>query len=369
MKISRITLYTLALLVAASVTGCSGKKKTDTREAMTVSVAYPVVDSVTVYKSYPGFLWSHWTVDIVCQVNGRLLTKNYKSGDFVRQGQLLFTIDPTLYRDQVSEAEAQLATARSSFDYYSKQYDAMNRALQADAVSQMDVIQARSNMERARASIQEAQAALNTARTNLSYCTIRAPKDGYITSAALDPGNYVAGAGSPMKLATIYDNDHMVVSFDVEGADYDAMLAVSQDTSVYIPLRFQAPMEHEYKAHLYYIDPSVKRTTGTVTLKGMVPNTWQELKNAMYVTCMLPAQTNPKAILVRDASISRDQQGAYLYTVNDSNKVIYTPVEVGGIYQDTLRMVTKGVTPRTRYVTSALLKVRDGMTVNPVVKK
>jgi multidrug efflux pump subunit AcrA (membrane-fusion protein) len=76
----------------------------------------------------------------------------------------------------------------------------------------------------------------------------------------------------------------------------------------------------------------------------------------------------PKAIVIRDASISTDQLGRYVYLVNDSNQVVYTPIEVGPLYRDTLRIVTKGLSPTDRYVTTALLKVRDGMPVVPVLK-
>lgn len=74
-------------------------------------------------------------------------------------------------------------------------------------------------------------------------------------------------------------------------------------------------------------------------------------------------------MLVRDASIGTDQLGKYLYVVNDSDKVVYTPIEVGGLYRDSMRVVTKGISPESRYITSALLKVRDGMPVKTVMTK
>ena len=74
-------------------------------------------------------------------------------------------------------------------------------------------------------------------------------------------------------------------------------------------------------------------------------------------------------MLVKDASLGTDQLGRYLYTVNDSDRVVYTPVKVGELYDDSLRIVTSGITPSTRYVTRALLKVRDGMAIRPVLTK
>ncbi len=353
-----------ALLV---LTACHKKKSDPGMETLPVEVATPMIDSVTLYKTYPGFLSAANVVDVVCQVNGKILTKNYTSGAYVQKGQVLFTIDPTLYRDQVREAESSLSTAKASYEFYSKQYAAMQKALQADAVSQMDVIQAKSNMEKAEAAIAQSTAALNTARTNLGYCSVRAPMSGYITSPTLDPGNFVAGAGAPVKLATIYDDSAMKAVFSIEDGQYEQMLAGGAEGKLQIPLTFSSPLPHEYYATLSYVDVTVDKQTGTLTLKGDVANPYHELKNDMYLTASLPYGTNPQAMLVRDASVSSDQAGSYVYVVNDSNKVVYTPIEAGPVYHDSLRVVTKGLTPQSRYVTSALLKVRDGMTVKPVV--
>ena len=89
----------------------------------------------------------------------------------------------------------------------------------------------------------------------------------------------------------------------------------------------------------------------------------------MYVTISLPSQSDPHAIIVKDAALSSDQLGSYLFTVNDSDKVVYTPVRTGDIVLDSMRIITSGITPGTPYVTRALLKVRDGMTIRPVMEK
>lgn len=80
----------------------------------------------------------------------------------------------------------------------------------------------------------------------------------------------------------------------------------------------------------------------------------------------MPFGASSHALLVKDSSIGTDQLGKYLYVVNDSNRIVYTPIETGDIYRDSLRIVTKGIGPESRYVTSAMLKVRDGMEVKPV---
>ena len=87
----------------------------------------------------------------------------------------------------------------------------------------------------------------------------------------------------------------------------------------------------------------------------------------MFVSVDLPVSRDPHAILVLDASIGSDQRGQYLYVVNDSNKVVYTPVKTGNTVRDSLRIITSGIGPDDRYVTKAIMKVRDGMEVKPVL--
>lgn len=94
-----------------------------------------------------------------------------------------------------------------------------------------------------------------------------------------------------------------------------------------------------------------------------------ELKDGMYVKVSLPCGIGPHAVLVKDAALSTDQLGKYLYVVNDSDKVVYTPVTVGELYHDSLRVIEKGIRPGDRYVTQALLTVRNGMKVRPVVRQ
>lgn len=352
---------------------CGHKEAKTAEQIPTVDVALPTVDSVTLHKTYPGVAYANATAKVVGRVNGQLLTKNHASGALVKKGDVLFTIESSTYRDAVQQAQAALTTAQSEYEYASNQYAAMKKALESDAVSQMDVIQAKSNMEKAEASIKNARATLSDAQTKLGYCTVRAPFTGHISSSTLDPGAYVSGEGSPVELATIYDDSAISIDFSIENAQYESMIGKTGkiDSEIYkkVPLTFEEPLAHEYFANLTYLSPSVDTNTGTILLKVGLPNTYGELKPGMYITVNLPYGTNSRAILVKDSAIGTDQQGKYLYVVNDSNKVVYTPIKVGDVYQDSLRIVTDGITTDSRYVTSALLKVRDGMEVNPTMKK
>lgn len=138
------TLRTMAAVVAASAVAClpschsnEGSAQTD---APQVDVASVIEDSVVIYKDYPGTLTAVNSVDVVGRVNGYLRSQNYTDGSTVGKGALLFTIEDAQYRDAVGQAEAQLQTARSTYDYAMRQYEAMKKALESDAVSQIEVV-------------------------------------------------------------------------------------------------------------------------------------------------------------------------------------------------------------------------------------
>lgn len=370
-RYNRILTGTILAGLALSLAACH-KKEEKSQGPEVVDVAMPTVDSVVLHKVLPGMIEASNSVDVVARVNGRLLSVNYNPGDYVRKGQVLFTIESTQYRDAVAQAQSSLSEAESNYAYYSKQYEAMKRALASDAVSQMDVNQAESNMKNAAASIQDAKARIESARTSLSYCTVTAPVSGHITDNIIDSGNVVSGEAAPVKLATIYDDTNMEAVFNIADVLYQQLIApIGTDKKLYrsVPLKFESELKHQYSADLYYTSPDVDKNTGTFILKGKIANPENELKDGMFVSVSLPYGTEPHAILVRDASIGTDQLGKYLYVVNDSDKVVYTPIETGELYQDTLRIVTKGLTPKSRYVTKALLTVRNGEKIKPRLVK
>lgn len=363
----------IPLTCAALLAGCHGRKTNNTpEETPPIDVANVVEDSVILYSVLPGNLAAERTVDIVGRVNGQLLAQNCKDGDLVQAGQVLYTIESTTYRDAVEQARAALSTANATYEYASSHYEAVKKALESDAVSKMEVEQAKSAMEQAKASIANSKAALEAASKRLSYCTVRAPFTGYISASKFDVGSYIGGEAAPVTLATLYDNAYMSVHFAIDDDQYLAMvenLKAGGKQLGQVPLEFADSLPHSYTGELYFVAPAISNSTGTLQLKCKVGNPYNELKPGMFVKVKLPYGFKTKAILIKDASIGSDQLGKYLYTVNDSDKVVYTPIQTGEVYNDSMRVVTSGLTPTSRYVTKALLKVRNGMKIKPVMVK
>ncbi len=350
---------------------CSHKKDQSTggEALLAVTVAKPVVKTIELTNKYPGYLSSLQTVDLKSRVNGELLSQNFKDGSVVKKGALLFTIEPTIYRNNVAQAKANLVTARAQYDYAGSQYERMLKAQKSNAVSEMQVIQAKSTKEQAEAAIANAKAALKSAQTNLEYCYIRAPFTGTISNATADVGSYISGAAQPFTLATLYRNEKMYAYFNVSNNEWiEHLNSEGKNKKKNLPLEITIGEDDNliYNGTLDYLAPDVDLNTGTVTMRALIDNPERLLKNGMYVYVTLPYGTAKNAILVDPASVGTDQLGSFLYVVGDSNIVHYRSIEVGSILGDTLQQVIKNLSPNELYVTKALMKVKDGMKIKPI---
>ena len=360
-------------LVLSVLTGCNEKKDTGAMKGMptlAISVAKPIVKDITLTKDYPGYLTTEKTVNLVARVNGTLQSVSYAPGGRVKKGQLLFVIEPTLYNDKVAQAEAELKTAQAQLEYARNNYSRMKEAVKSDAVSQIQVLQSESSVTEGVAAVSNAEAALSTARTNLGYCYVRAPFDGTISKSTVDIGSYVGGSLQPVTLATIYKDDQMYAYFNVADNQWLEMSMNNQQPTKDLPKKIMVQLGKEgtesYPATLDYLSPNVDLNTGTLMVRANFDNPQGVLKSGLYVSITLPYGEADHAILVKEASIGTDQLGKFLYAVNDSDIVHYRHIEIGQLINDTLRQVLGGLSPQERYVTEALMKVRDGMKIKPI---
>ena len=360
-------------LVLSVLTGCKEKKDTGAMKGMptlAISVPKPIVKDITLTKDYPGYLTTEKTVNLVARVNGTLQSVSYAPGGRVKKGQLLFVIEPTLYNDKVAQAEAELKTAQAQLEYARNNYSRMKEAVKSDAVSQIQVLQSESSVTEGVAAVSNAEAALSTARTNLGYCYVRAPFDGTISKSTVDIGSYVGGSLQPVTLATIYKDDQMYAYFNVADNQWLEMSMNNQQPTKDLPKKIMVQLGKEgtesYPATLDYLSPNVDLNTGTLMVRANFDNPQGVLKSGLYVSITLPYGEADHAILVKEASIGTDQLGKFLYAVNDSDIVHYRHIEIGQLINDTLRQVLGGLSPQERYVTEALMKVRDGMKIKPI---
>lgn len=339
--------------------------------AMTVEAAYPEIKDVTLTREYPGYLSADAAVAVVCRVNGQLIESHVSAGQRVKKGELLYVIDPTPYEDAVKQAEASLKTAEAELYYAQNSYERMKEVIKSEAVSEIQLLQAEANVKKCEATLHSALASLNTARTTLSYCYIKAPVYGQITKGNYSVGAYIPGGGSPQTMATIYKDDRMFANFTITDNQWLNQLLVEEltkhdpDSTYYVTVRLGADGALKWKAKLDYLSPDITLSTGTLDVRAELNNPNGYLKAGSYVSISLPVGEMKNALLVRESSIGTDQLGKYLYMLDDEGVVHYRPIQIGSLVGDTMRVVKSGLKPEERYVTKALMKVRDGMRVNP----
>ena len=361
-------IFTIAM--AGLLCGCNEKKAKVMTESLPIEVARPVVQEVTLTREYPGYLDADATVAIVGRVNGTLEGSYYTAGQRVKKGDILFIIEPTLYKDAVRQAEAALQTAKANLEYAENNYERMKIAIKRNAVSQIELLQSQTDVETGKAAVNNAEAQLNTAKTNLGYCYIKAPHDGLMTLSTLSNGSYIAGAVSPVTLATLYKDDIMYSYFDITDNEWLQRRKrgnVEQDE--YITFSLGGDNYFRRRAKMDYLSPNVELSTGTLKVRAELRNDDGLLKAGSYISVVLPYKTLSEGILIKDAAIGTDQLGKFVYVVNNSNIIEYRHIETDNVVDDSMRLVTSGLSKDERYVTKGLMKVRNGMKITPIMEK
>ncbi len=350
------------------MTGCHKKKHMQPTPSMKVLVAEPVVKDIAITREYPGYIQSVNVVNLVARVSGYLQQISYHPGEYVKKGQTLFVIEPTTYMEDVNQMSAMIEETKQNLVYLQSNYQMTEIALKDNAVSEIQLIQAKSNYNQALATLKNYQAQLRNAQTNLSYCYVKAPVSGRVSVNNYDIGNFLSTSDSS-PLATVYEDSKVYAYFNVSENKYlNDLIIDKKSTEVMSSFIVKNPNSlsgETFTATLDYLSPNVEMSTGTVNLRGIIDNTQGKLRDGMYVKVTLPYMIEHNAFIVRDASIGTNQLGDFMYVVNDSNKVETRQVVTGEMVQDSLRHVLSGLKMNDRYVVNALLKVRDGMIVDP----
>lgn len=362
-------LYFAVALLA--ITACHKKTEPATNSAaLPIEVATPAVRNITLTREYPGYLKADATIPIMGRVNGSITKRNFTEGSRVRKGDLLYVIEPTLYENAVAQAQASLQTAIAQQEYAQNNYERMQAAISSNAVSKIELLQAKSNVESSNAAVDNAQAALKTAKTKLGYCYITAPADGSISLTKQPTGAYIAGEMSPVELCQLYKDDIMYAFFNIPDIQWFRKALATNGSIDQSDITFTLGEGNIIRrnATIDYLSPNVNTGTGTLQIRAELPNDDGVLKSGSYISIIMPYDRIDNALLIKDASIGTDQTGKFIYVVNEDNEVEYRRIETGSIIDDTLRLVTAGLEPGERYVTKALLKVRNGMPVTPIME-
>jgi RND family efflux transporter MFP subunit len=364
-----------AAMAMAALTGCEDKNTFVAPPPPKVDVAAPVQRAVTRYVEATGNTAPIKNVDLVARVQGFLQSIDYTDGSFVKQGTQLFTIEPETYKLKLEQAQAAEVGAQATLKQAEADFKRQVDLVQRQAVSQATLDTSTSTRDNAQASLQQAQVNTRLAQVNYGYTNVTAPFDGIVSAHMVSVGELV-GVSSPTQLASIVAMDPIYVNFTVNEQDVLRIRAEAgrrgltaadmKQIPIQVGLQTEAGYPHEGK--LDYVAPTINQSTGTLAVRGLVPNDKRVLLPGYFVRVRVPFTQEKDALLVPDTALGSDQGGRYLLVVSGDNIVEQRKVQIGPV-ENGLRVIESGLKPDDRVVIAGLLRVIPGQKIDPQMTK
>ena len=361
-----------ALLALAALAGCDQRNSYVPPPPPKVTVAQPVKGSVTLYLQATGNAAAVNTGNLVARVPGFVDKINYKDGDLVKKGTVLFTIEPESYKLKLDQSQAAEASARATLKQNEADFERQQNLVKTNAVSQSAYDAALATRENARANLQQAEINTKLAAINYGYTSVSAPYDGIVTARQVSVGDYVGGTSTPTGLASIVQLDPIYVNFNIDEQNVLRIreqirkLGLTPDElkKVAVAVGLQTEEGYPHKGTLNYASPTVDASTGTLTARAILGNPDRVLLPGMFVRVQVPTGKLDDALLVPETALGADQGGRYLLIVGKDDVVEQRKVEVGP-RDGTMRVIEKGLKPDDRVVVAGLLRALPGQKVEP----
>src|SRR5579859_1063619 len=361
---TRSNLRIGALIFLSLAVGCSGKQSVQAAKqipAAPVTVATVVERNMPVQVQAIGNVEAIATVSIKPQISGELVGVHFKEGDFVKKGQLLFTIDRAPFEAALRQAEGTLAkdeaqSLNSKLD--AERYQGLGKQ---GIVSKQQVDAAGAAANAMAATVAADKAAVETAKINLEYTSIYSPINGRTGSVGVKEGNLVKANDVPI-LVTINQIEPIYVSFAIPEQQLAELKQYSNTKSLKVDAAPQGSSQH-FQGRLTFIDNSVDLTTGTIKLKATFDNAAHVLWPGQFADVKLTLKSQPNAVVVPTAALQTSQNGTYVYVVNQDLTAQPQPVKVGwNVGEDTV--IASGLQPGQRVVTDGQLRLTPGAKVD-----
>ncbi len=355
----------LVLLASAALTGCSASEEPQAPPpVMPVTVAQPIQQQVVDWDEFVGRFEAQQNVEVRPRATGYLQSVHFREGQFVRAGQLLFTIDARPTQAALAQSQAQLARAQATITNARTEL-ARSRALAAQqAASTEEVEQRQAALRTAEADVAAARAAIRAQQLNVGFTRVLAPISGMISERRVDAGNSVTA--DQTVLTSIVSTNPLQFSFDGSEAlllKYQRQNAGNTE-GTQVRIRLGDETSYVHAGRLDFVDPVVNSTAGTVRARAIVPNPTGFLKPGMFGNLRLAASRPYPALLVPDEAIVTDAARRVVYIVDKAGTVLARPVELGPLTGN-LRVIRRGISPQDRVIINGIQRARPGQKVKP----
>ncbi|MGF6505838.1 efflux RND transporter periplasmic adaptor subunit [Paraburkholderia sp. 32] len=366
----------LAVVVAVAATAYYMHKSGSTPVAAppppSVAISVPLQHSIESRLGFLGQFSAVEKVDIRAQVGGTLTQIRFKDGDVVHKGDLLFEIDPEPYQIKLSEANAELASAKARLNLATRELARAQELQRAEAGTVENVDQKVAEQRAAEAAVDNATALIRDARFDLERCQIYAPFTGRMGTHLVSVGNLISGsraASSPTTLlATIVSLDPIYLNFDISENDYATFQQTREQQkgplADLVNLSPTGATGFTRQGTLNFIDNTLDRSSGTIHARATVPNGDLSLTPGGFARVRLAVSAPQTALLVPDAAVLADQTDHMVYVVNSDNVANARKVDIGDL-RGGLRVIRSGLAPTDKVIIDGIPTVRPDSKVSP----
>jgi len=366
----------IALAFALLLAGCGeSQKQAAVPPPPAVTVAKAVKRPVVDFDEYVGRFVAVNSVEVRARVSGYLEAVDFKDGQRVKQGDLLFTIDKRPFQNSVAQARATLTQAKSNLSFTEADFTRGQQLVRDKTITDQTFEQRSQAFRNAQASVSGAEAALRTAELDLEFTELRAPIDGRIGDRRVSPGNLVTGGsgGNTTLLATIVSTDPIRFEFTFDEASYlryERLAKGGQDVAsrgggVKVELKLIDEPEFTHIGNIDFVDNVIDRSTGTIRGRGVFDNPNGVFTPGMFARVRVPASPSYDALLVPDAAIGTEQARKYVMVVGADNTATTKYVILGQTTPDGLRVIKSGLGADDRVIVNGLMRARPGQKVTP----
>ena len=350
------------VLAAFLLPGCEKKKEAAPERAVTVSAAKAGRKDVPLVVSGVGQVIAKSTVSLQAQVTGILAEMPFKDGALVKAGQVLAVIDPAPYKAALAQAQGNLARDQATAMQAGRDYARYKGLVAKGGISQDDYEQRRTQSETAANQMKASQAAVETARINLDYCTIRAPISGVAGYQMVKPGNTVNAYQST--LVTINEVQPILARFNVgESALADIRKYWKSEPLPAVAKTSRAGDGIKEQGHLNAIDNAVDPQTGTITLQAEFENKGYALWPGQFVTVEVALTIEKDTLVIPSEALLKRQDGNFVFVVKEDSTAELRPVKPGRTVEGNV-VILDGVKPGEEVITQGLVLVTPGAKVS-----
>ena len=361
-----------AVLVAISLLSACGDKGAPPAQLPEAAYVTIAPEKRAVENELPGRLESYRTAEVRARVPGIVLKRTFEEGAFVKQGQVLFKIDPRSYQASVQNAKAALSRAEANkvqADLKLKRYKPL---VEINAISKQEYDDAIAAAKQASADVEAAKATLVNNKLNLEYATVTAPISGRIGRAMITEGALV-GQNEATLLATIQQINPIYLNLTQSSAELlklrqmmqNGTLKDAEKSGLKVTMVMEDGSIYSHTGKLLFSDISVDPTTGELALRALFPNPDNMLLPGMFVRARLEQAVNENAITVPQQAVMHDTNGSSVMVINQENKVESRAVKTGAAVGNRW-LVTEGLQSGDRVIVEGLQKVRPGAPVKAV---